>query len=146
MTIHRVRSTKFLGIHIDYELEWGDHIEHIAKKAASGSYAIRSAKRFLSVDNLKSLYFSLVHSYLAYGNMIWGTAYLHRLHRIIMIQKKCVRNVCNVPYNVETSCLFKQVGIPKCVDIMPIQVCKFMYAYTNGHLPEKYICEEYRNT
>ena len=58
--------------------EWGDHIEHIAKKAASGSYAIRSAKRFLSVDNLKSLYFSLVHSHLAYGNMIWGTAYLHR--------------------------------------------------------------------
>ena len=56
-TIHRVRSTKFLGIHIDDELEWGDHIEHIAKKAARGSYAIKSAKRFLSVDNLKSLYF-----------------------------------------------------------------------------------------
>ena len=70
-TIHRVRSTKFLGIHIDDELEWGDHIEHIANKAASGSYAIRSDKRFLSVDNLKSLYFSLVHSHLAYGNMIW---------------------------------------------------------------------------
>ena len=52
-----------------------------------------------------------------------------------MIQKKCVRNVCNVPYNAETSCLFKQLGIPKCVYIMPIQVCKFMYAYTNGHLP-----------
>ena len=49
-----------------------------------------------------------------------------------MIQKKCVRNVCNVLYNAETSCLFKQLGIPKCV---VIQVCKFMYAYTNGHLP-----------
>ena len=34
--IHRVRSTKFLGIHIDNELEWGNHVEHIA----SGSYAI----------------------------------------------------------------------------------------------------------
>ena len=36
-----------------------------------------SAKRFLSVDNLKSLYFSLVHSHLAYGNMLWGTAYIY---------------------------------------------------------------------
>ena len=69
----------------------------------------------------KSLYFSLVHLHLAYGNMLWGTAYLHRLHRLIMIQK-CVRNVCNVPYNTESSCLFKQLGMPKFVDIMPIQL------------------------
>ena len=29
----------------------------------------------------------------------------------------------------------KQLGIPKFINIMPIQLCKFMYAYTNGNLP-----------
>ncbi len=42
--IKRVRTTKFLGLYIDDGLEWGDHIEHVAKKVSSGSYAIRTAK------------------------------------------------------------------------------------------------------
>ena len=104
-------------------------------------YAIRSAKRFLSIDNLTSLCFSLFHSHLAYWNILYGTAYLHRLHGLIMIQKKCVRNVCNVLHNAETSCLFKQLAILKFTDIMPIQLCKFMHAYTNGHcLRHREIC------
>ena len=72
-TIHRVRSTKFLGIHIDDELEWGDHIEHIAKKAASGSYAIRSAKRFLSSG---SIFASKVKSIFIIINDFWLSSHI----------------------------------------------------------------------
>ena len=38
----------------------GPHIDHVAKKIASESYAIQ---KYLSVRNLKSLYYSFVHSY-----------------------------------------------------------------------------------
>ena len=134
-TIQRVRTTKFLGIYIDDGLEWGDHIEHIIKKVSSGSYAIRTAKRLLSVENLRNMYFSLVHSHLTYGNMIWGQACKYRLHRLVMLQKKCVRNICKKPYNEESAPLFKGLMIPKFIDISPLQVGNFMYQYFNGHLP-----------
>ena len=61
--ILQVRNTKFLGIYIDYGLEWGDHINHITHKIASGAYALQAVKRYLSLDNMKFLYHGLVHSH-----------------------------------------------------------------------------------
>ena len=44
--LQRVNCAKFLGIYIDDELEWGDHIDHISKKIASGSSCFRYTSRF----------------------------------------------------------------------------------------------------
>ena len=52
--IRRVNNAKFLGIHIDDELQWGAHIDHLYKKA-SGSYAINAVKRLLPIHNLRQL-------------------------------------------------------------------------------------------
>jgi hypothetical protein len=133
--IKKVNCVKFLGVYIDDKLEWGDHINHIAKKISSGSYAINAAKRYLSVDNLKSLYFSLVHSHLTYGNLVWGSAYQYKLNRLNILQKKCVRNVCRGFYNQATAPLFKKLKILKLDDIFSQSLCKFMYSFTKGILP-----------
>ena len=86
--IQRVNCAKFLGIYIDDELEWGDHIDHISKKIASGSYALKAVKRTFSTSNLKLLYHSLIHSHLTYGTALWGSAYQYRLHKLEITQKK----------------------------------------------------------
>ena len=72
--IQRVNCAKFLGIyiHVDDELEWGDHIDHISKKIASGSYALKTVKRTLSTSNLKLLYHSLIHSHLTHMALHYG--------------------------------------------------------------------------
>ena len=72
-SITKVSSAKFLGIIID-ELGWSEHINRITKNIASGSYAIYSLKRFLSMNNMKLLYHSLIHSHLSYGTMLWSSA------------------------------------------------------------------------
>ena len=138
--INRVRCTKFLGIFIDEDLDWSDHIDYVAKKISSGAYAIRAAKHILSAENLKSLYFSLVHSHLIYGNMVWGSAYQCKLNKLVKLQKKCVRYICKLPYNERTSPHFKKLGIPKLSDIFNIQLGKFMYAFSTGHLPQTLRC------
>jgi hypothetical protein len=133
--INRVNCAKFLGLYIDDKLTWGDHIDHVAKKIASGSYALNNVKRSLSVANLKLLYHSLVHSHLTYGTALWGSAYQYKLHKLEITQKKCIRHICGVPYNEHTNPLFKKLGILKLKDIYKIQLCKFMYSYTHGKLP-----------
>ena len=62
--IDRVNYITFLGIYIDDKLECGEHIQHIYKKISSGSYSMNKSKRLLSLENLKLLYYSLVHSHL----------------------------------------------------------------------------------
>ena len=101
-TIQNVRCTKFLGIYIDDELQWGEHINHVLKRVSSGSYALHAVKRFLSKDNMKTLYYSLIHSHLSYGTLIWGSAFQYRLRQLEVIQKKAVRNICNAVYNAHT--------------------------------------------
>ena len=61
--LERVKYTKFLGIYIDENMNWGPHIEHCRKKISSGLYAMNAAKRTLGTDHLRILYFSLI-----YGN------------------------------------------------------------------------------
>jgi hypothetical protein len=133
--ITSVSSVKFLGIIIDDGLEWTEHINHVVKRISSGSYAINSAKRFLSTDNLRLLYHSLVHSHLSYGTILWGAAYQYKLHRLEIIQKRCIRNVCNLSYNEHTSPLFRKLAIPKLEDIYKLQLCKLMYSYVHDKLP-----------
>ena len=72
-SITKVSSAKFRGIIID-ELGWSEHINRVTKNIASGSYAIYSVKRFLSMNNMKLLYHSLIHSHLSYGTMLWSSA------------------------------------------------------------------------
>jgi len=133
--ITSVSSVKFLGVYIDDGLEWTEHINHVVKRISSGSYAINSAKRFLSTDNLRLLYHSLVHSHLSYGTILWGAAYQYKLHRLDIIKKRCIRNVCNVSYNEHTSPLFRKLAIPKLKDIYKLQLCKLMYFYVHDKLP-----------
>ena len=86
---------------------------------------------------MKTLYYSLIHSHLSYGTMLWGSAFQYRLRQLEVIQRKAVRNtcICNVGYNAHTSPLFKQLNIPKLNDIYNAQLCKLMFLFTNGTLP-----------
>ena len=72
-SITKVSSAKFLGIIID-ELGWSEHINRITKNIASGLYVMYSVKRFLSMNNMKLLYHSLINSHLSYSTMLWSSA------------------------------------------------------------------------
>ena len=78
----KVNCAKFLGICIDDELNWSVHISHVLKGVSSRSYALHSVKRFLSRDNMKTLYYRLIHSHLSYGTLSWGSAFQNRLHQL----------------------------------------------------------------
>jgi len=57
-----INSTKFLGLIIDNSLSWKDHIAALTSKLNKAHYAIMSMKPFLSVDILRMIYFSYIHS------------------------------------------------------------------------------------
>ena len=125
--IPQVKTAKFLGIHMDKTLEWDRHIEYVCKKVSSGSYALNSSKQYLMRRNLKTLYYSLVHSHLSYGVFLWGNALKKHLSKLEIQQKRAIRNVCNVKYNSPCSALFKSLKVPKLCDLYRINLLKFMY-------------------
>jgi len=67
-----INSTIFLGLIINNSLSWKDHIAALTSKLNKACYAIRSIKPSLSVDILRMVYFSYVHSVMSYGIIFWG--------------------------------------------------------------------------
>ena len=65
-------SVKFLGINFDPQLTFKHHVQSISKKISSSLYFLRSAKHVLTKNALTSIYYSLVHSHLIYGILIWS--------------------------------------------------------------------------
>jgi hypothetical protein len=133
--IKRISSIKFLGIIVDDGLEWTDHISYISKKVSKGAYAINASKKYLSTDNLKSIYHSLVHSHLSYGILLWGSAFKYRLHRLIITKKKCIRNVAKAAYNAPTTELFKRLCILPVNELFVFEQCKLVHRFEHDGLP-----------
>ena len=133
--IKRVSESKFLGIFVDDGLDWAAHISHLARKISSGLYAIKSAKNFLSIQNLKMIYQSLVHSHLLYGAILWGTTHAYLLNKIKILQKKCIRLISKSAYNAHTEPLFRKLKILNLDNIVKFQLGIYMYKYSKNALP-----------
>ena len=53
--LEKVPVTKFLGVYIDENLDWIEHIDFVKKKISGGIYALNSSKNFLSNANMRTL-------------------------------------------------------------------------------------------
>ena len=134
-TLDQVRHTKFLGVHFDENLAWDIQIDNCRKKVARGIFAMNMAKNILRQKHLKILYYSLIHSHLSYGIILWGNTYHKYLNRLEVVQKRAIRIIAGVPYNTHSSELFKKLDILKLRDIYNSQIGKFMYNFTHVKLP-----------
>jgi len=103
-----INSTKFLGLIIDNSLSWKDHIAALTSKLNKACYAIRSIKPFLSVDILRMICFSYVHSVMTYG-ILGGNA--HPSNSNFKIKKRIIRIITNTSSHDPCCQLFKQLQI-----------------------------------
>jgi hypothetical protein len=77
-----INSTKFLGLIINSTLSWSDQIVALTSKLNKTCYAIRAVKSCMSLDVLRTIYFSYVHSVLSYG------IFLGAIHILVLTFKK----------------------------------------------------------
>jgi hypothetical protein len=91
--ITNINSTRFLGLIIHSTLSWKDHIVELTSKLNKACYAIRVIKPFMSLDALKMIYFSYVHSIMSYGIIFWGNS--HHSDNIFKIQERMIRIITN---------------------------------------------------
>ena len=82
--IEQVKMTKFLGIIINENLTWSDHIETVANKCSKNIGIIRKLRKTVPSNVLVTLYYTLIYPYLNYCNIAWAshpTLVLDKLYR-----------------------------------------------------------------
>ena len=85
--IKRTTSVKFLGIMVDENLTWKDHIHILEKKLLKNIGLLYRAKPYLDKNTMTTLYFSFFHSYLNYGNIAWASTTKSKLRKIASQQR-----------------------------------------------------------
>ena len=93
-TIPQVQHTKFLGLWIDQELNWKEHISKLLLKLKLKLNLLLAGKNCLSTHALHILYFAQIHSNLAHGISMWGSLLTkENIKKLQKLQNKCMQAV-----------------------------------------------------
>ena len=138
--IKRTSSIKFLGIMIDENLSWNDHIQIIENKLSKNVGLLYKAKSFLSEKAITSIYFPFFHSYLTYGNIAWGSTSMSKLKKIASKQRQAVKIIPTTHTNSGENSrqIMVNLGILNIFKINIFQVLKFMFQVKNNTIPDSF--------
>ena len=141
--IESVNTFNFLGLTIDSELSWKQHISKMCKKLTYSNFILSKLKNFLPVDILRIIYFSLFQSHLNFGILCWGhNIGQHNGNNILMkLQKRAIRIITFSPYRCHTEPLFKNMSILRLDDIFKLCKLKFAFNYSHNLVPNYFIYE-----
>ena len=72
--IVRVSTVKYLGVILDENLTWSQHLKYLSSRLAKHSELFYRLHNYVSREILCKLYFGLIYSRVQYGIISWGTA------------------------------------------------------------------------
>ena len=109
-------TVKYVGIHIDEDLNFKRQGEHAANKIKTNSFLLSCNKNILPFSIRKMIYNALIRPFLDYGADIWGPA---NVSLISKIQKACVRHVMRTKNFIEhTTKHFLALKTPRFEDLI----------------------------
>ena len=78
-SITRVDKVKSLGLLIDEQLTWKDHVDETVKKISKAIGALKRARPFISVKTAVQIYHALIRPYFDYCSSVWGECTVYRV-------------------------------------------------------------------
>ena len=111
--IKRQSSIKFVAILLDENLSWKERLKSTENKIAKIIGLIYKTKPYLNKDSLLALYFSCIHSYINYANLVWGSTNGTYLRKMKSQQKQALRLIHNNDRLYHSKELFESCEIPK---------------------------------
>ena len=138
--IKRTTSMKFLGIMVDENLTWNDHIYILEKKLSKNIGLLYRPKPYLDKNTLTTLYLSFFHSYLNYGNIAWASMTKSKLRKIASQQRQAVNAIPkNDNKEITNSRKFmEENGILNVYKLNLYQVLNFMFRVHNETIPKSF--------
>lgn len=93
--VEQCRIFKCLGIMIDENILWSDHVDYLCRKVFAGLAMLRRVKPYVDDISLKLLYTCLIQSQTDYCCEIWGNRFLSHIDKITKLQKRAARMILN---------------------------------------------------
>jgi hypothetical protein len=106
-----VNSYKYLGVIIDRNLSFKEHVKTIETKLRYCMLIIWKLRRIASPSLLRKIYFSFCQSHLQYCITSYANTFNSNLESLLRLQRKLIRLVAGVDPMAHSSLLFEKLGI-----------------------------------
>ena len=131
--IKAVKSSKFLGIFLDDELNWKEHIKALLTKLKSKIGMLYKAKNMLSEHSKRIIYFAQIQSHLTYGMAVWGSMLSgQQLKELQTFQNKCVKQI---DLRMSLQDVYKNYNILKVKSLINLENVKLWHKLHLDKLP-----------
>ena len=125
---------------IDESLSWKYHISYTCSRISSNIGVISKLRHYLSIRQLKQLYYNLICPYLSYAIIAWESAY--KTHGLKRLQSK-QNTVLRLMFFATTSGPYTESAVPflNLLDFLTVNnvyrlhALKFTHLWHKGHLP-----------
>ena len=84
-------SVKLLGVIIDENLTWKNHIKVVQNKISKNIGVLYKTSHLLDFKKLLKFYFFCIHIYISYANIPWASTFKTKLQGILRKQKHVAR-------------------------------------------------------
>ena len=127
---------KYLGVMMDKNLTWKYHIEYISTKISKACGALAKLRHCVDCNVLTEVYHALIHSYVRYGIIAWGTASESVLKPLQTLINRALRIMSFAPFGrVDLEQIYEELNILNVRQTFSLESSKFMFKSKKGLLP-----------
>ena len=124
--IKQVSSIKYLGVILDNQLNWQEHIKNIQTKLARITGIFYKIRHYVPTKILLMLYNALAGSYLRYGILAWGSC--STPSTLQSSQDKVLRAILFKPYTADVTTDYTQLKVLNVKNMYYHEVSKMIHS------------------
>ena len=125
-------NVKYLGVQIDSQLSWKEHITVTLSKISRG---VGYSKNFLSLKTVQKMYLGIVELHIRYCCSVWGCAGDTTLQKLQNMQTRAASIVTDSPYNKTSLPLISQLGWLNIKEMIDFETATMVYKSLHGLAP-----------
>ena len=138
--IKRVSNKKFLGVVLDEQLNWHNHIDNQCAKISKNIALLRRAKCFLTENALITMYNSLVLPHFTYCSTVWHNGNITHIDKLSKLQKRAARVITNSGYDIRSTEILNRLNWEPIANILEQREQTMTFKAINKMTP-KYLTE-----
>ena len=134
--VNRVSEIKTLGVVVDDQLLWKNHVDATIAKVSKGIGMLRRMKPYVSKFTLMHVYNALILPHFDYCSLVWDTCSNYLIENLQKLQNRAARVISGKSYEIRSCEILSELGWRPLAERMKFKKATFMYNVKNNNLNE----------
>jgi len=130
-----VNKFKYLGVWIDENISWSDHIDAMCKKVSQRLGILKRVRPYINLETSKKLYNALILPLLEFNCVVWSNTTETNLNRVQKLQNRAARIILRCPFRTHVDDMLKVLKWQRCNKRYDYHKSVLMYKCVNRLVP-----------